>query len=464
MKKRYLVLLLTLLVLPLSVFATEKPKVLTLTATVDEEDKDLVDFSGTTEQGALAVTCIMYNSNNKEADRLSVSVNNQEFSGRFMHVPDGTYTLSCANYEGGEIKSAEFTIDTGTTPEDPPEDPPVEPPTPEVYTITFNSNGGTEVSPADVTSGQTVAIPNPAPTNGNKILVGWFTDNNTFQNEFDFNTPITGSFELFAKWEDPQTFTVSFDTRCEEHIDDAIVEDGQTVAKPNPDPENGDKIFGGWFEDDTFSKEYDFDTPVTSSFTLVALWNDPIVVEKKYNVEDASGNKVEFVNGEGHTYSLSIVDYLSVSKEDVMAAAGIDADQYEQIFGTIKNAVKDKGTLLSILDITITDEDDHDVTDKEVIVKIKLTEEMKKFNTLQLIYIKDDFTLENPITLKVEGDYAVGKLKHLSTYTVVGSNTTSNPRTNDNINIWYTLFIISLIGLSTGIIYMTRLQPAKIKK
>ena len=72
MKKRYLVLLLTLLVLPLSVFATENPKVLTLTATVDEEDKDLVNFSGTTEQGSLAVTCIMYNSNNKEADRLSV--------------------------------------------------------------------------------------------------------------------------------------------------------------------------------------------------------------------------------------------------------------------------------------------------------------------------------------------------------------------------------------------------------
>ena len=89
---------------------------------------------------------------------------------------------------------------------------------------------------------------------------------------------------------------------------------------------------------------------------------------------------------------------------------------------------------------------------------------MKKFNTLQLIYIKDDYTLEDPITLKVEGEYAVGKLNHLSTYTVVGSNTTSNPHTNDNIHIWYGLFIISIIGLSLGVYSAAKLKVVKIKK
>ena len=69
--------------------------------------------------------------------------------------------------------------------------------------VTFNSNGGTAVPPQNVVRGDKAVRPSatrtPSGPDYNRLR-GWYTDNGTFLNEFDFNTAINDSRELFADW------------------------------------------------------------------------------------------------------------------------------------------------------------------------------------------------------------------------------------------------------------------------
>lgn len=69
------------------------------------------------------------------------------------------------------------------------------------YTVTFNSNGGTDVAPiTGINSGE--HIQEPAVTKENHEFKGWYLDNTTFLNAWDFdNDTVTSNVTLHAKWE-----------------------------------------------------------------------------------------------------------------------------------------------------------------------------------------------------------------------------------------------------------------------
>ncbi|MDR1627764.1 MAG: InlB B-repeat-containing protein [Oscillospiraceae bacterium] len=68
------------------------------------------------------------------------------------------------------------------------------------YTVTFNSNGGSDVvTISGITSGSTITLPEN-PTKQDNDFVGWFIDNGTFQNQFTSSTVITQNLTVFAKW------------------------------------------------------------------------------------------------------------------------------------------------------------------------------------------------------------------------------------------------------------------------
>ena len=66
------------------------------------------------------------------------------------------------------------------------------------YTVTFETNGGSEIQPVSVGRGGAVAEPT-APTKAYYAFAGWYSDSELTQ-EFDFNTPISGDTTLYAKW------------------------------------------------------------------------------------------------------------------------------------------------------------------------------------------------------------------------------------------------------------------------
>jgi len=66
------------------------------------------------------------------------------------------------------------------------------------YTVTFNTNGGSNISSAKVQSNGTVTKP-AAPVKENYIFDGWYTDKNLTE-KYDFSAKVVKSFTLYAKW------------------------------------------------------------------------------------------------------------------------------------------------------------------------------------------------------------------------------------------------------------------------
>jgi uncharacterized repeat protein (TIGR02543 family) len=79
-------------------------------------------------------------------------------------------------------------------------------------TVTFESNGGSSASPVtNVNNGDTISRPAPDPVKTGYTFEGWYRDNNTFTQLWDFNSDtVTGNITLYAKWT-PITYTVHYD-------------------------------------------------------------------------------------------------------------------------------------------------------------------------------------------------------------------------------------------------------------
>ena len=81
------------------------------------------------------------------------------------------------------------------------------------YTISYNTNGGTEIAARELASGTALStvIPTPAPTKEGYAFDGWYTDA-ALTTEFDppSDTAITANLTLYAKW--LPMFTISWAT------------------------------------------------------------------------------------------------------------------------------------------------------------------------------------------------------------------------------------------------------------
>lgn len=72
---------------------------------------------------------------------------------------------------------------------------------PETWTVTFNSNGGSPLSPIeDVVSGAKIIKPTD-PAKSKFVFGGWFADNLTFEKEWNFaESQVTSDTTLYVKW------------------------------------------------------------------------------------------------------------------------------------------------------------------------------------------------------------------------------------------------------------------------
>lgn len=69
---------------------------------------------------------------------------------------------------------------------------------PTVYTVTFNSNGGSSVLAQNVNAGSLVVKPTD-PTYTGYTFVGWYTDSELI-NAYNFNLAVNANINLYAKW------------------------------------------------------------------------------------------------------------------------------------------------------------------------------------------------------------------------------------------------------------------------
>jgi len=66
------------------------------------------------------------------------------------------------------------------------------------YTVTFETNGGSEIKPVVVVEGETVSRPTD-PSKGEYVFGNWYTDSD-LSALYDFTAPVTRDMTLYAKW------------------------------------------------------------------------------------------------------------------------------------------------------------------------------------------------------------------------------------------------------------------------
>jgi uncharacterized repeat protein (TIGR02543 family) len=77
---------------------------------------------------------------------------------------------------------------------------PIDPQDPVEYTVSFNTNGGSNIASVEVEDGKTVTAPTQ-PTKDGYTFGGWYKDS-ALAEPFSFSTAITADTTLYAKWDE----------------------------------------------------------------------------------------------------------------------------------------------------------------------------------------------------------------------------------------------------------------------
>ena len=128
------------------------------------------------------------------------------------------------------------------------------------FTISFNSDGGTEVEPLTVLDGG-FAVKPADPTKENHKFLGWYIGDN----EYTFGVAVVRDLKLTAKWA-PMEYELSFDPDNGEESFTLISVWGEEFTAPIPKREGYN--FLGWYLGDGI---YSFDT-VDRNVSLKARW------------------------------------------------------------------------------------------------------------------------------------------------------------------------------------------------
>ena len=125
------------------------------------------------------------------------------------------------------------------------------------YTVTFQSEGGSEVA-SQIRANAPAAQPDN-PTKEGHTFIGWYSG----ESEWDFETPVTADLTLTAKWQ-INRYTITFDTAGGSEVP-SITQDYGTAITPPAAPTRTGYTFAGW--DKTIPA-----TMPAENITLTARW------------------------------------------------------------------------------------------------------------------------------------------------------------------------------------------------
>ena len=163
-----------------------------------------------------------------------------------------------------------------------------------MYTVTFDAQGGSAVPSQPVVSNTLVTKP-ADPTKTGFTFTGWYNESSCV-NLWDFNTPVTGDITLYAGWnqdepgpgpEEPTPVPSSGGSSSDGNMENAfrvLFNDGATTLTVQTDLSYGDTItkpadpvkdgytFAGWYKDEACTQPWDFETGIPGDMTLYAKW------------------------------------------------------------------------------------------------------------------------------------------------------------------------------------------------
>lgn len=168
-----------------------------------------------------------------------------------------------------------------------------------MYTVTFDSRGGSDVVTQTVTQGGLLTYPEEPERMGCQFE-GWYREAAGI-NKWDFETGIViRDFTLFAKW--LVLFTVTFDSRGGSDVEMQYAAPGDRISQP-ADPEYEGCRFEGWYTEEAAIHCWNFGTEVvTANITLYAKWLDfRNVYSVTYNLQDGNPEIRQYVERDSKT-------------------------------------------------------------------------------------------------------------------------------------------------------------------
>ena len=160
-----------------------------------------------------------------------------------------------------------------------------EEPTPEpepennVYTVTFETNGGSSVESQTVEEGQ-IAVKPENPTKEGYLFAGWCSDEELTAS-YEFTTVVCSDITLYAKWDiDNENYCnveyvlVLEDDKVDnaENFKNIRVAKGEKLTRPE-EPVSKYAQFVDWYTGLDTETEFDFEAPVTEDISIFAKWN-----------------------------------------------------------------------------------------------------------------------------------------------------------------------------------------------
>ena len=177
----------------------------------------------------------------------------------------------------------------------------------ETQTVTFMKDAETLFDTSVVKKGNTVGVP-AAPTNDGYSFAGWYTDVKC-TTAYDFNLPVNTDITLYAKW--LAKYTVSFDTDGGSTVESQTVVTRNKATKPAVNPTKKGYNFVGWYTDNTYTTEFDFEnTIITDNTTIYAKFEDTSIIR----LNGYTFNKISTLEGLTTGYYV-IGGYISNSNE-----------------------------------------------------------------------------------------------------------------------------------------------------
>lgn len=201
-----------------------------------------------------------------------------------------------------------------------------------VYSVTYDSDGGTAVGVqyVIVTPPATSNVAGPLPTEHPTKLfyafdttggttTGWWTQKDGGGTEFKAGTPVTADIIVYAQWTPTPGYTVTYNSGWGTSVDPqyVILSSGKTVATgttegslPTPPPTKPCYHFAGWYTDKTNATPFTASTDVTSIadpdtkiLTVYAKWTEaftfPTGPFKKGDPGPSCVGKVFYIDGGG---------------------------------------------------------------------------------------------------------------------------------------------------------------------
>lgn len=164
------------------------------------------------------------------------------------------------------------------------------------YTLTFNTNGGSNCSPLTKEEGTVIDLSAYKPTKSGYTFKGWYKDSALTQAVTSIT--LTANTTLYAKWEVKSTgggggggaatttkYTLTFNTDGGSKIDSLEAKEGTKVTLDKYVSEKSGYKFDGWYSDKELTQKVT-EVTINKDMTVYVKWvvsdDEPVVVKPDY--------------------------------------------------------------------------------------------------------------------------------------------------------------------------------------